>query len=542
MKQSQFIYFLLSILFLFSLWNLGAWGVLESSEARYAEIPREMLASGDWLMPQLLGIYHMDKPLMTYWISAVGLEIFGVNAFGARFFLQIAYLLQIFLVYRIGSLLFQDENKGRYAAIIYAGLPLVLMSVLNLTTDAFLNTFEILAVYFLVRYYGQRRVIFIYWFFVALGLALFTKGPVGILIPILMIYPIRKIMQIDDRQNGWHFGLGTLLMIAMGGAWFIALMIKSELFYHFFIGEQLGDRIFEAEKLQRNEPIWYYFAFLPATLVPLVFLLPEAIVHIRKTKTREIRFLFIFGLLIPFLFFTASSSKLVLYVLPLTMYFALVIGWCIDELDYRRLRKYFYINWIFYLLLIGGLILFCFGILPDFQIKTTPSTWIAIVVGLGLLGYLIIKNSKDSLVLLSLVMPLSIVPIAKSAMGQMEIQINGTGPIADFIVEENLEDQKILVWDKRLPSLSFELEKPIISIYHRDFSLRRRTEFQEDDSWKRNLIDVSDPEGQTVLESLVKMPSVFVVRKDRLPSEYEYLISDYSSVEDFDKWLVYFRE
>jgi 4-amino-4-deoxy-L-arabinose transferase-like glycosyltransferase len=92
-KPSMPIY--IAVLLISFLWQLGLWGVTESSEARYAEISREMLLSGNMLLPQYLGVLHFDKPLMTYWITALGYEIFGFNAFGARFFLQIAFSVQL---------------------------------------------------------------------------------------------------------------------------------------------------------------------------------------------------------------------------------------------------------------------------------------------------------------------------------------------------------------------------------------------------------------------------------------------------------------
>ena len=81
---------LYSITALVLFFNLNSWSVTESSEARYAEISKEMLDTGDWIHPQLMGIYHYHKPPMTYWITAVSYKIFGVTPFAARFFLQLS--------------------------------------------------------------------------------------------------------------------------------------------------------------------------------------------------------------------------------------------------------------------------------------------------------------------------------------------------------------------------------------------------------------------------------------------------------------------
>ncbi|NND32090.1 MAG: polymyxin resistance protein ArnT, partial [Saprospiraceae bacterium] len=74
-------------------YRLGSWGVIDSSEGRYAEISRKMVESGDYIHPTYLGIEHYHKPPMTYWITAVSYSIFGPTPFAARFFLQIAFLI-----------------------------------------------------------------------------------------------------------------------------------------------------------------------------------------------------------------------------------------------------------------------------------------------------------------------------------------------------------------------------------------------------------------------------------------------------------------
>ena len=108
--------------------NVGSYGVLESSDARYAEIGRAMYATGDYVHPNLLDVHHYHKPPFTYQITALGYEIFGVNPFGARFFLQLAVLLQILLVYKLTLLLFNTKKTALWASIIYFTFPLVLIS------------------------------------------------------------------------------------------------------------------------------------------------------------------------------------------------------------------------------------------------------------------------------------------------------------------------------------------------------------------------------------------------------------------------------
>ena len=138
--KATFYKILLLIFIVFNL-GLGSFGLSESSEARYAEISREMVKTGDYLRPNLLGIDHYHKPPITYYITSLGYQIFGINEFGARFFLGVALLLQIYLVFRIGRILFKEEKIAIAGALIYFSFPIAIIAARNLTTDAYLTTF-----------------------------------------------------------------------------------------------------------------------------------------------------------------------------------------------------------------------------------------------------------------------------------------------------------------------------------------------------------------------------------------------------------------
>ena len=93
------------------LWHLGAYGLWESTEARYAEIAARMVRSGDWLTPRFNGIAHFEKPPIAYWASAAGMALLGIDEAAARLPLVLASLTALALVYRMGTGLF-----GRRAA------------------------------------------------------------------------------------------------------------------------------------------------------------------------------------------------------------------------------------------------------------------------------------------------------------------------------------------------------------------------------------------------------------------------------------------
>jgi 4-amino-4-deoxy-L-arabinose transferase len=181
-KRSVILVLILAILVSFV---LSDWGLTESSEARYAQISKEMYESGDYIHPTLLGIYHFHKPPLTYYITALGYAIFGLNETGARFFLSVAFVLQLILVYKITKAFYKNEEIAIAAMLIYFSYPIVLAATKNLTTDAYLTCFIFGAVWYFICYKQRQKIIYLYFFSCLCALAFLTKGPVGIMPQVL---------------------------------------------------------------------------------------------------------------------------------------------------------------------------------------------------------------------------------------------------------------------------------------------------------------------------------------------------------------------
>jgi 4-amino-4-deoxy-L-arabinose transferase len=264
---------LLFLLFVVFNIGLGSFGLAETSEARYSEISKEMVNSGDYLHPNLLGIKHYHKPPLTYYITSLGYQIFGINEFGARFFLGIALLLQIYLVYKIALLVYKDEKIAYASALIYTSLPIVLVAARNLTTDAFLATFILWSIYLWLQFKHLKELRFLYGFFIVLGLAFLTKGPVGLIPPFFFII-CWNYYNKEKIKFSAHLFIGILLMLAISSSWFLAIIIDDPKVWDYFIQEQIINRATNAEQFHRTQPIWYYLVLIPALGLPwLIFII-----------------------------------------------------------------------------------------------------------------------------------------------------------------------------------------------------------------------------------------------------------------------------
>lgn len=235
LRSGRSLSWLLLILFLLLIYNLGGWGVIETSEARYAEISREMWQTGSWLHPRLLGIQHFHKPPITYNISALGIGIFGPDAFGARFFLQLSLLLQVGLVYLIGKIVLADKKQALVAAVVFLTMPVVLLAARNLTTDSFLTTFELAAIWAWLKYKNDAKAGWLYFFYLLLALAFLTKGPVGLIFPVLVAIGYKTTSASGSRTSAWHHLPALVLFLVVGASWYVYLMLQDSQFVDYFL-------------------------------------------------------------------------------------------------------------------------------------------------------------------------------------------------------------------------------------------------------------------------------------------------------------------
>lgn len=176
--------------------NNHLWGLTETSEARYAEISKEMFENNTLAHPTLLGIYHYHKPPFTYQITTIGYQLFGVNEFGARFFLQISFLIQIILVYLIAFRLFPIKKTALIAALLYASSPIAIMASKNLTTDSYLTTWVLLSIYSWLQA-KSKHPYYTFLFYGAIAMGFLTKGPL-VLLPVLLFI---GFMETDKKRK-----------------------------------------------------------------------------------------------------------------------------------------------------------------------------------------------------------------------------------------------------------------------------------------------------------------------------------------------------
>jgi hypothetical protein len=316
-------------------YHLGTTGLLETSEGRYASVARHMHDSGDYTIPVNNGLKHFTKPPLTYWITATGIKLFGVNEFGARFFLAFAAGVTAAGTWAIGKTLFGHSAAIASSLILICSLFFQIQSR-GLTTDPYLAMFETLMVLGFIKFIFNRRSEFLAWhsifFWLMASLAMLTKGPPGLL-PLAGLIPACIISgRKKDIKVLFSSLVGWIIFIVIGLGWYLLVALKTPGLMSYFLVDETLKRV-ASNAHRRSNPFYLFLVLLPAGIFPWTsFFIRGLKEKYRDAKQNFISLLILFWIAIPLVIFTLSRSKLAGYVLPLMVPVALLTGWILTSL------------------------------------------------------------------------------------------------------------------------------------------------------------------------------------------------------------------
>lgn len=291
--------------------HLGSFGLWEPDEARYAEIAREMLRSADAIVPHLNYVAYIEKPPLLYWITTLSFWTFGVSEFAARLPVALSAITGIIATY-IFALRTFGRRHALLASAVLATTPLYAVMAQVLTTDMLLTALMTVAVFSFYLHWkeGARWCWLAY---VAMGLAVMTKGPVGAAIPILTLLLWLTYRRDLGALRKFHVIPGLLLVLAIAAPWFVAIAIREPGFFDFyFIGEHLR-RVFETD-YSHSEAIYFYIPVLAIGLLPWSLLVP--FLTWREAPQNPARSYCLVAAGVTVIGFSLASAKLIPYILP----------------------------------------------------------------------------------------------------------------------------------------------------------------------------------------------------------------------------------
>lgn len=329
--------------------NLEYRKLIKPDEGRYAEIPREMVVSGDWTTPRLNDLKYFEKPPLQYWATATAYTVFGQHQWTSRLWTALTGFAGILLVWFAGLRLFGREAAGYAAILLGSSMLYVLMAHID-TLDMGVTFFITLGIVGLLlgqtetERSRQRNWMLVAW--AGLALAVLSKGLMGLVLPGAALF-VYMVVQRDFsvlRRMHWLAGLTVFLLIT--APWFYLVMkANPEFFQKFFIYEHYTR--FTTKDLGRYQP-WYYFVPVLLTgMLPWTVLMFDTLFKtwrssrvsagaFQESNFNAARFLLVWAVFI-YLFFTVSGSKLPSYLLPMFPALALLMGIQLSAMANSRL-------------------------------------------------------------------------------------------------------------------------------------------------------------------------------------------------------------
>lgn len=280
-------------------WSIN---ITSSDEGKNAYVVLNMIKTKNFLIPYYNCNYRFEKPPMLYWIGTVTSLIFGVNEFSLRLISGLSAIGLILFFYLIVKE-FLDKNIALKSILIFLTLPHIWIEARAFTPEMLLNFFSIGSIYFFIK---EKPV----WGWIFLAFAVLTKGPVGVILPFVVILFFWLFQKRFPIFNIW----GIILFILIGGSWYFFMLYKFgyTYFYKFFLQENFFR--YTGKKLFHPYPFYFYFIIVLLTTFFYIPIYLKIFSKIKSMYTSSIK-PFLFWFLFVFLFYSFSKNKLHHYIL-----------------------------------------------------------------------------------------------------------------------------------------------------------------------------------------------------------------------------------
>ncbi|HCR2983719.1 TPA: lipid IV(A) 4-amino-4-deoxy-L-arabinosyltransferase [Serratia marcescens] len=364
----------------------------QPDETRYAEISREMLQRGDWVVPHLLGLRYFEKPVAGYWFNNISQWLFGENNFAVRFGSVFSTGMTALLVFALAMLMWRNVRRASLAALMFLSMVLVFSigtySVLDPMISLWLAA-AMVSYYLTLKASSVKGKLGAYALLgLACGMGFMTKGFLALAVPVIAVIPIViQQRRIKDLLCYGPVAIVTATLLSL--PWALAIAQREPDFWNYFFWVEHIQR-FAEDNAQHKAPFWYYLPVLLAAVLPWLALLPGALLKGWRERVQRPELFFLLSwALMPLIFFSIAKGKLPTYILPCMAPLALLMTAYAEDyaatLRARLFKANAWLNGLFGLIGIVALVVLSSGLLPKAHLFT-PQEWPKVVLGLIAFG------------------------------------------------------------------------------------------------------------------------------------------------------------
>ncbi len=462
--------------------GLGAVPLFDLDEGAFTEATREMLESGVFSATYLDGEPRYDKPILFYWLQASSISLLGFNEWAFRLPSVVMACFWALAVFRF-SQQFIGKQRGLIAALFLVNSLWVALIARSAIADATLNLFLSLSLFDIWRYFQNPKQTIILRVYLWMALATLTKGPVGVVVPLLT----SLIFLLTSKANRQLYAayinpLGWLVYIATVAPWLVAVYLEQGSgFFEGFIVEHNLKR-FSATRESHGGTLLYYVFTLPLIVLPFTGLLGSVFGPIKRQLQDPLSRFLLIWFAIYFVIFSFSKTQLPHYILngcvPLFILFARArrlhsrLRWtCVFPLLFMTL-----------LLLLPQIIAAAFGSAKSYDAAALSrheeifSSSYTIFAAIALAAMLVVSAlprllTWQRLVLIGLTLNIFVFTVFASVASRFQQE-----PVHQAIAF--LEQRKI-VQDNEETIVAYGMHMPSFSVYRKQITPLRKPEINE---------------------------------------------------------------
>lgn len=364
----------------------------QPDETRYAEISREMLQRGDWVVPHLLGLRYFEKPVAGYWFNNISQWLFGENNFAVRFGSVFSTGMTALLVFALAMLMWRNARRASLATLMFLSMVLVFSigtySVLDPMISLWLAA-AMVSYYLTLEATSVKGKLGAYALLgLACGMGFMTKGFLALAVPVIAVIPI-VIQQRRIKDLLFYGPVAIVTATLLSLPWALAIAQREPDFWNYFFWVEHIQR-FAEDNAQHKAPFWYYLPILLAAVLPWLALLPGALLKGWRERVQRPELFFLLSwAMMQLIFFSIAKGKLPTYILPCMAPLALLMTAYAEDYAATLRTKLFkanaWLNGLFGLIGIVALVVLISGLLPKAHLFT-PQEWPKVVLGLVAFG------------------------------------------------------------------------------------------------------------------------------------------------------------